>query len=180
MKEFWKDIKLKGVKPIYEVSSFGRIRNKETGKLRSLNKLDKDGYVIITLAAIGKGKRTFRVARIVCKHFKPAKYVGQNTVNHKDGNHTNDNIYNLEWMTVGENVRHAFNTGLQKSCEESHSAIFNNKEVHKICKLFEKGYGVKDVIIELYSESDDPKLNNRLSKIKHRKNWKRISKDYKW
>jgi hypothetical protein len=34
------------------------------------------------------------------------------TVNHKDGDRFNNHIYNLEWLTLAENIRHGFETGL--------------------------------------------------------------------
>ena len=37
------------------------------------------------------------------------------TVNHKDGNRLNNNIENLEWLSLGDNIRHGFNNGLYPS-----------------------------------------------------------------
>ena len=34
-------------------------------------------------------------------------------VNHKDGDKTNNAVYNLEWMNNSENVKHSYDIGLQ-------------------------------------------------------------------
>ena len=40
-------------------------------------------------------------------------------INHKDGNHANNSIYNLEWCTAEYNHRHALKTGLYKIEEDN-------------------------------------------------------------
>lgn len=179
MKEFWKDITIKGVKPMYQVSNFGRIRNKQTGKLRLLNQRTKKGYVIVELNMTDRKQKKFRVHRIVCSHFKPARYVDQVTVNHKDGNHENNHIDNLEWMSIEENNNHAMDTGINAWGELSENTNLTNAIVHEICRMFQATFTVQEVYDNLHSRKIEI-TKGQLKKIKYRQRWKRISKDYKW
>lgn len=86
----------------YEVSTDGRVRNKETKHVKSLRKSGK-GYLRVTLYPSGK---TYSVHRLVAETFLN-KPDGMNSVNHKDGNKENNNLSNLEWCTPKQNTRHA-------------------------------------------------------------------------
>lgn len=83
----------------YEVSNFGRIRNKKTGLILKGNK-KRTGYLQVTLA-YGKHKDE-SIHRIVARAFIPNpnnyKYI-----NHKDENKQNNNVDNLEWCTASYN-----------------------------------------------------------------------------
>lgn len=61
------------------------------------------------------GHRTILVHRLVADAFLEPLGNTEMTVNHKDGNRNNNNVSNLEWLTIGDNIRHAFATGLNKS-----------------------------------------------------------------
>lgn len=123
--EIWKDIpEYSG----YQVSNFGRIRthNKVTftekhGKrfwkdriLKYKGKSIKTGYRV-DLWKEGKNK-TFLVARLVAFTFYNQDINDHNlTVNHIDGNRLNNNLENLELISLKENIQHAFRTGLQST-----------------------------------------------------------------
>lgn len=68
---------------------------------------DKDGYFSVFLCGNGKVAR-HRVHRLVAKAFLPNP-DNKPVVNHKDGNRQNNHVNNLEWATVAENNRHAYN-----------------------------------------------------------------------
>jgi hypothetical protein len=57
---------------------------------------------------------SFNLHREVAKAFLPNPY-GLPQVNHKDGDKTNNNASNLEWVTNSQNARHAIDNGLWDS-----------------------------------------------------------------
>ena len=63
----------------------------------------------------GKSK-CLKIHRLVAEAFidNPHNY---NIINHKDGNKQNNYVENLEWCTISYNVKHAFDTGLNKALQ---------------------------------------------------------------
>jgi len=95
----------------YVVSNTGIVKSLKYGKERLLKfEINIDGYHIVRLSKNGK-KKPFRVHRLVAELFidNPSELP---VVNHKDGDKTNNIVNNLEWSTVADNTRHAFETGL--------------------------------------------------------------------
>lgn len=122
-KEIWKDIA--GYEGLYQVSNFGRVKSLEReeyvpgfsrrrirkGRILAQTK-NRGGYMLAHLSKDGTAKRV-SVHRLVAKAFIPNP-GGKTTVNHIDGDKTNNMSNNLEWATMSENVSHAFRTGLKK------------------------------------------------------------------
>ena len=99
----------------YEVSNLGNVRNKKTGKKKKPS-MNSSGYYIF--GSFLKGKRTnIYVHRAVMFSFKGKPKEGL-VVNHKDGNKLNNNLNNLEYVTVRENSIHAIKSGLSKAPTE--------------------------------------------------------------
>lgn len=104
--EFWKPLmfipKIEG----YEVSSEGRLKDKN-GKMYFGHK-DEHGYIRVSI-----NLKLYRMHILVAKTFLP-NFRNKPHVNHKDGKKDNNRLYNLEWSTRSENMQHAYNTGLNK------------------------------------------------------------------
>jgi hypothetical protein len=100
-KEIWEPIE--GFQN-YQVSTKGRVRS-FNGKIISIQK-GRFGYLSVRIAG-PKKRKTLSLHRLVAKTFIPNP-ENKPQVNHKDRNKENNCLYNLEWMTPGENVRHAY------------------------------------------------------------------------
>jgi len=85
----------------YEVSSFGIVRNKKTGRI--LTQFNNGGYYYVGLS--NKKTKSFYVHRLVAEAFieNPENKAH---VNHKDKNGVNNYLTNLEWNTPKENNIH--------------------------------------------------------------------------
>lgn len=88
----------------------------ETGEVKSHGKLIKgetckNGYRRVHVSHKGKHHK-FLVHRLVARAFIPNP-DNKPCVNHVDGNKANNHVSNLEWCTYGENLKHAYDTGLR-------------------------------------------------------------------
>lgn len=122
MTETWKDIP--EYEGIYQASNYGNIRTVE-GKVTYSKLHGIRVWKSRILKGRGDNPKTGRrvnlwkdgahkdhlVARLVAITFlgNPPKGF---TVNHKDGNRLNNRLDNLEWLSLADNIRHGFETGL--------------------------------------------------------------------
>lgn len=111
--EIWKDVT--GFEGKYQVSNTGKIRSmayhKKNGLIKELKPFsDKGGYMRVKFCKDGK-ESTVKVHRIVATEFIPNPH-NKREVNHIDGNHKNNTVENLEWVTPSENMIHAAKYGL--------------------------------------------------------------------
>ena len=98
--EQWKPIE--GFEGVYEVSSWGNIRNAKEEHLKVYKNFK--GYLRVDLFKNGKRFHK-RVNRLVAEAFIPNP-DNLPQVNHKDGNKENNSFTNLEWVTDEENKAH--------------------------------------------------------------------------
>lgn len=122
MKEIWKDIK--GYEGFYRVSNFGRIKSVKRLIKRSDGTTQKvrehilrsnqsgAGYYQVVLSKNNQSKYPL-VHRLVAEAFLNNP-ENKTQVNHKDGNKSNNNADNLEWVSCSENAIHAFSHNLRR------------------------------------------------------------------
>lgn len=125
--------------PDYEVSSTGQVRSRKSGRVRIRRQhLSAHRYHAVVLSMDGRTKRA-KVAHLVARAFlgpRPA----DSTVNHKDGDRLNNHAANLEYITQGENNRHAYELGLRKKGEQHHSAKLSVEDIREIRRLVADGW----------------------------------------
>jgi len=102
MTEIWKPLAGQFSHYPYEVSSMGNVRRVLTNKYRPLKPFVDTRYVCVNIYLNGKAVKCL-VHRLVATAFLDNP-DNKPQVNHKDGDHTNNNISNLEWVTSSENV----------------------------------------------------------------------------
>lgn len=113
MEEEWKPIP--GYEGWYEASSLGRIRGVDrvvimkngherplTGKIRTLSKAKRGGYLSVCLRKEGT-RKTYTVHRLIMRTFIGEPPEGKNEVDHIDGNRENNRLDNLEYVSKQEN-----------------------------------------------------------------------------
>lgn len=123
----------------YLISDNGQVYSNAKGKtmypLKTFTK--PDGYLAVSLwndSVMGnKIRKTLLVHRIVAETFIP-NIDNKPTVNHIDGNKTNNNVSNLEWATPHEQEVHSFALGLNyaRKGEEANRAELTWDIVHYI------------------------------------------------
>lgn len=119
MSESW--LPVVGYEGLYEVSDQGHVRSLDkmiptwTGTLR-LHKgrmltpsPDTAGYFRVGLVDANGDKKAVKVHRIVAKSFVKGEWL---TVNHVDGDKSNNAASNLEWCSQRDNNIHGIRSGL--------------------------------------------------------------------
>lgn len=184
-KEIWKFVTKPQYSKFYKVSNKGNVKNIKTQNIISQH--IRNGYKAINLYSPDtKKKNTYNVHRLVSEAFIPT--IDEKLfINHKDGNKTNNNIENLEWVSPKENSKHALEKKLQKghpkaviqfSMNDLYIATFssiieasektgcNDRRISTVCKGKQKSTGgykwkylIEEEIIKL-DNIDGKEINN--------------------
>jgi hypothetical protein len=120
----------------YQVSSSGRVRNIKRKKILKLSK-NWNNYIVVTIRGDLNNKKQFRVHRLVATYFIENKH-NKPTVNHKDGDKSNNSVSNLEWMTHKEQQIHAVENNLvnHSKGEDHYKSTISNQDVIAIREMY--------------------------------------------
>jgi hypothetical protein len=95
-------ININGFDGIYQISSFGRVRNTKTNKILKCIEHRDEKYLKISIT-YKKKVHTFWINRLVLTHFKPNEFAKNFQAHHIDFNRQNNRLDNLMWVTQNEN-----------------------------------------------------------------------------
>jgi len=166
---------IKNYEGLYTISNKGVIRSLYTGKIIK-QYLNRYGYYQVRLYKNNK-PRNCTVHRLVAETFIPNIHNAE-SVNHIDGNKTNNKVENLEWCSSGENFSKAYHAGLIAKGNLNGNSIFNEEQVRFIRDAYKSGYSERrlarvfntthDVIDDIisrksYSNVSDTKKNEQYS-----------------
>jgi hypothetical protein len=132
-----------GVKDIYEINKLQEVRNKNTKKL--LTQFLVGGYVNVSLYLSNNKNRTFKIhvlmANIFYNNSEPEKY---NIINHIDHNPSNNDLSNLEWVTIKENNSPERRSSINEKYLNTYIAMDDlGNELFTINSRNSKGYNLK-------------------------------------
>jgi len=116
----WKEIE--GYEGLYKVSDTGRVKRMEREVVRKDGAVmhykerelkpwsTRKGYQRVELSDADKNRKKFLVHRLVAEQFIPNP-DNLEQVNHIDGDKSNNNVENLEWVSNYENYKDALESG---------------------------------------------------------------------
>lgn len=123
----------------HTITKDGVVTNQKTQNVKSIWKA-KSGYYCVDISENGKSTKHY-LHRLLAETFLPNP-EDKRTVNHIDGDKTNNHLANLEWATDSENIQHAYNNSLNYSSTKKVS----DSMLQQILDRFLGGESFADII----------------------------------
>ena len=117
--------------PNVYVSDTGLVAKNIRGKIKLMDQHPiNSGYLVVGVISTDRNvNRNRLVHRLVAETFIPNP-TNKPCVNHIDGDKTNNRVYNLEWCTKSENMRHAFDHDL---CDVERVRVAETGKLYRSC-----------------------------------------------
>lgn len=124
------------------VSNTGKVKNYLTDKIIKQRK--NYGKYNVCSIRVNKKTKSFIVSRLVAQTF--LDYCGNEfEVNHIDGDKSNNNLTNLNWLTRNENLQHAKDTGIfRRKCSSSYLK-YSKELINEMIEFKNLGYTYKEL-----------------------------------
>lgn len=138
----------------YYVSNTGLVKStkKYGGTSERLLKpyIDKYGYVTYHIVSDNGRKKVATAHRLLMKAFRPRSDAESLTVNHINGIKTENNLNNLEWSTVKENLQHSVNVLGNHMGEKNHRAKLTSAKAQLIRESYKPFVMTRKKLAALY------------------------------
>lgn len=138
-------------------SKWGTVTQQTKPDMLISGEVAKTGYRVVSFY-VRRKRHKFFVHRLVAMAYVKGFQDGM-TVNHKNGVKTDNRAENLEWVTLSDNTRHQWASGLVDLRGDNHpSAKLSSVSVREIreklrigqpCLRIAKEYGVSSSLVEL-------------------------------
>ena len=115
--------------PSYDGSTEGRIKNVRTQRI--LRPIESEGKMKVTLQR-NNVQHTVKLHRVIAETFL-GEHPGMD-VRHKDGDHTNNHVDNLEWVTRSELIANAYDRGTKVAYQKIAVRIIETGRVYESIK----------------------------------------------
>lgn len=127
----------------YYVTEKGEVYNKRTDRwLKTQTNPNRYPMIAVEHPDISCRMRVHRmVAECYLENFDPAL-----TINHKDGNKCNNHVDNLECISIADNLRHAYATGLIRRTKKDNRKRIDKELVIKLFKQYQSRTKVAKIL----------------------------------
>ena len=159
------DLEYKNIRSnYYMISNYGNIIVKSTQK-QIKPFISNSGYKRVGLCTNKHNKRKNYSVHVLVAALFYNKIPNHNEhVNHVDGIKFHNYYKNLEIISIGENIKHAYDTGLMKSGMNHHLGKFDDSIIHKICKHLENKDNIFDIILDITNDINISRSSDRYKK----------------
>jgi len=125
---------IQGYEKLYAITEDGCVWSHKSQKF--LSPIKRREYLSVNLCKNGVIKKPY-IHRLVAEAFIE-NLENKETVNHIDGNHHNNCVSNLEWMTMQENNKAAWDNGQRVVTETMRNQMKENLAKGRIVKFTEE------------------------------------------